>query len=115
MHELSVIQSILDIVIDYANKYNVKKVTKINLEIGELSGFLPDWMQTYYEFVSKDSIASDAKLVITNVPAKLKCQECEKEFGVKREKLEFTCPSCKSSDIELLSGREYFIKSIEVD
>ena len=115
MHELSVIQSVLDIVIEHAKKNNAKKVKKINLEIGELSGFIPEWIQTYFDFVSKDTIASEAKLVIKKVDAKLKCRECSKEFGVKKDKLDFTCPKCKSSDIELLSGREYFIKSIEVD
>lgn len=115
MHELSVIQSVLDIVLDYAKKYNARKVKKINLEIGELSGFIPEWIQTYFDFVSKDTIAEKAKLVIKKIPAKIKCVECGKEFGVKKDKLEFTCPRCKSTDIELLQGREYFIKSIEVD
>lgn len=115
MHELSVIQSVLDIVLDHAKKYNAKKVKKINLEIGELSGFIPEWIQTYFDFVSKDTIAEKAKLVIKKIPAKIKCLECGKVFGIKKEKLEFACPKCKSTDIDLLQGREYFIKSIEVD
>lgn len=115
MHELSVIQSVLDIVLDYAKKYNAKKVKTINLEIGELSGFIPEWIQTYFDFVSKDTLAEKAKLQIKKVKAKIKCIECGKEFGIKRENIEFACPKCKSTDIELLSGREYFIKSIEVD
>lgn len=115
MHELSVIQSVLDIVIEYATKNKAKKVNQINLEIGELSGFIPEWIQTYFDYVSKDTIAEKAKLKIKKVPAKMKCLECEKEFGLKKNKLEFTCPKCESKDIDLLQGREYFIKSIEVD
>ncbi len=115
MHELSVIQNVLDIVVDYATKNGAKKVKQINLEIGELSGFIPEWIQTYFDFVSKDTIAEKAKLNIKKVKAKLKCLECEKEFGLKKDNLDFTCPKCKSKDIDLLQGREYFVKSIEVD
>ncbi len=115
MHELSVIQSVLDIVIDYATKANAKQVKQINLEIGELSGFIPEWIQNYFDFVSKDTISEKAKLNIKQIPAKFKCLECKKEFGIKKGKLEFICPKCKSKDVDLLQGREYLIKSIEVD
>ena len=57
MHELSIIQSILDIVIEYANKYKAKRVIKINLDVGEMSDIIPEWIQQYFDFVSKDSIA----------------------------------------------------------
>jgi hydrogenase nickel incorporation protein HypA/HybF len=116
MHELSMMQSILDIAIEYAVKYNAKKITKINLEIGELSGIISDWMQRYFDFVSEGSIAEKAELVIERIPAKIKCKSCGKEFTYSVGDSHFSCADCGAgSEIEILSGREYAMKSIEVD
>jgi hydrogenase nickel incorporation protein HypA/HybF len=109
-------QSILDITLEYAAKYNAKKVTKISLEIGELSGFIPDWMQTYFNFVSEGTIAEKAELCIEHIPAVIKCKLCEKEYQLTKESFEFICPECgDEAQIEILSGKEYNLKSIEVD
>jgi len=115
MHELSIMSSILDIVLEYANKNNAKIVTRINLEIGELSDLLPDWMQTYFDFVSKDTIAEKSIISIDKVPAVLRCRSCNKEYTMTRDKWQFSCPSCDSAEIEILSGREFKIISIEID
>lgn len=116
MHELSIMQSILNIVLEYAEKNNAKKVTKINLVIGELSGFIPEWMQTYFDFVSEGTIAHKAEVTIEWVPALIKCKECGKEFKLTKESIEFYCPDCGfGAPVEIMSGKEYNLKSIEVD
>jgi hydrogenase nickel incorporation protein HypA/HybF len=116
VHELSMMQSILDIALEYAVKNNAKKITKIYLEIGELSGIIPEWMQRYFDFVSEGSIAEKAELVIERIPAKIKCKSCDKKFSYTNNNCNFRCPDCGAgSEIEILSGREYFMKSIEVD
>jgi hydrogenase nickel incorporation protein HypA/HybF len=116
VHELSVMQSILDITLEYAAKYSAKKVTRINLEIGELSGFIADWMHRYFEYVSENTIAEKADLYIEHVPAVIKCRSCGNEFQLTREKVEFNCPECRNgSQFEIISGKEYNLKSIEVE
>lgn len=115
MHELSIMGNILDIVLEYAGKAGAKKVSKINLIVGDLSDLIPEWMQTYFEFVSKDTIAENAKLEINRVPAVIRCKQCNHEFTLNRENWQFSCTKCQSSDIELLSGREFTVESIEVE
>jgi hydrogenase nickel incorporation protein HypA/HybF len=115
MHELSIMSNILDIVVDYAGKNKVNKVMKINLEVGELSDLLPDWMQMYFDFVSKDTVADKAELVIDKVPALLRCRECANEFTITRENWQFNCTKCNSSNVEIIKGREFKILSIEVE
>ena len=116
MHELSIMQSILDIVLEYAAKNNANKITKINLVIGELSGFVPDWMRSYFDLVSQGTIAEKAEICIEWIPVLIKCKSCGKEFQLTKESFEFHCPECGyNAKIELLSGREYNVKSIEVD
>ncbi len=74
MHELSLMQNILDIALEYAAKYNAKKITKINLEVGELAGIIPEWMQNYFDFVTEGTIAEKAELIIEWTPAMIKCK-----------------------------------------
>lgn len=114
MHELSVIQSIQDIVIEFAKKHNAKKVTKVNLEVGEMSGIVPEWMQKYFDFVSEGSISEKAVLDIEWIPAVLRCKACSNEYRLEKGKIEFVCPKCESKELELMSGRGYLLKSIEI-
>ena len=69
---MSIIHSVLDIVIEHADKYSAKRVIKINLEVGELSDIIPHWMQEYFDMLSKDTIAERAELCIEKIPAILK-------------------------------------------
>jgi hydrogenase nickel incorporation protein HypA/HybF len=107
--------SILDIVLEHAHSNSANKVAQINLEVGELSDLIPHWMQNYFEYVSKDTIAEKAILSIDYVPAMLRCRSCGKEFAVTKEDWRASCPHCNSPDIEILSGREFKIISIEIE
>jgi hydrogenase nickel incorporation protein HypA/HybF len=114
VHELSVMSSILDIVLEHANKNNAKKVMRINLRIGHLSDIIPEWAQNYFDMLSKDTIAENAVLDIEQVPVKVRCAACGHEHTFKNKKWSFTCVKCESTDIELLEGREFSITSIEI-
>ena len=115
MHELSIMSSVLDIVLEHAQKNNAKKVQKVNLQIGVLSDIIPEWAQSYFDMLSKDTIASEAVLNIEQVHVRILCRACGHEFGFKDRDWKFSCEKCDSSDIELLSGREFMITSIEIE
>ena len=115
MHELSIMSNILDIVIEHAEANNAKKVHKINLKIGLLSDIIPEWAQSYFDMLTKDTIADESELIIEKVPIKIKCHSCENIFTLEDKTMNFFCNKCKSTDIEILSGRELQITSIEID
>ncbi len=115
VHELSIMGSVLDIVLENATKNNAAKVKKINLRIGMLSDVIPDWAQTYFDMLSKDTMADGALLDIERVPVLIKCRQCGNEFGFSDGDWRFTCDKCESSDIELLQGRELAVASIEIE
>lgn len=113
MHELSITQSILDIAIEQAKTAKVDKITKINLVIGELSGFVIDCVQFYFDLLKKDSIAEEAVLTFELVPAQLKCRQCLNTF-TPGETL-WICPYCQSQQVEILAGRELCLESLEAE
>ncbi len=115
MHELQVTQRILDIVLRHAKTNGVNRVISIQLKIGELSDLENEWIQKYFDYLSKDTIAKDAKLKIERTPVVMKCDECEHSFEVNiKEIKDIECPECAHEKCTLMSGREYYIKDMEV-
>ena len=113
MHELAVTQNILNIALDEAKAAQARRITKINVTIGELSGVVSDSVQFYFDFLSKDSVAEGAILNFELLPAQLRCRNCLTTFNP--EDLLWVCPNCQSQSIEIISGREFFLESLEVD
>lgn len=115
MHELPVIEGILKVALSHAAKNNVKKITAIHLQVGELSDLEDEWMQHYFDRLSKDSIAAGAVLKIERMPVVMNCEDCLWSFKVDIKNVkEIVCPKCQGKNNKLISGREYFIKSLEV-
>ena len=115
MHELPVTESILKIVLRHAPSGSVNRIVRIFLEIGELSDLEDEWIQHYFDYLSKGTVAEDAKLVIHRTPIVLKCNECSNTFEIRKEELQnIQCPECWSIKCELVSGKAYYIKNMEV-
>jgi hydrogenase nickel incorporation protein HypA/HybF len=76
MHELPVIQSILDICLQHAARHDVKRILAIHLEIGEMSDLEDQWMQSYFDRVSEGTIAEGAELLIKRAPVVMACDTC---------------------------------------
>jgi hydrogenase nickel incorporation protein HypA/HybF len=113
MHELSITQNILSIALEQAKAVSASKITKINLTIGELSGIVDECVQFYFELLSKDTIAAEATLSFDRPPTKLRCRNCNTTFSP--DNLDWVCPNCRGQQIEIISGRECYVNSIEVN
>jgi hydrogenase nickel incorporation protein HypA/HybF len=113
VHELAITQNIFDIALETAKSAQAKKVTRINVVIGELSGIERDCILFYFDFLKKDNIAEEAVIDFKFESAQLKCRDCQAEF--KTQEIPWLCPDCHSSSIEIISGRDCFVDSIEVD
>ena len=115
MHELIVTKSIHQIVLKHALKGDVKRVLSVNLEIGALSDLQNEWLQRYFDRLSRGTVVEGAKLKITRVPAIFQCSQCQNYFEIgSLLKDELSCQQCHSREVSLVSGREYHIKSMEV-
>ena len=113
MHELGITENILNITLDKANEGQATKILKINLVIGELSGFVADCIQFYFDTLSKETIAQGATLHFETVPVELRCRSCSAVFRP-RDTL-WSCPKCESQGPEIFKGRELYIDSVEVE
>jgi len=115
MHELPVTGEILKIVLKHAELNAVFRVVTVNLQVGKLSDLEDDWIQRYFDYLSKDTVAEGAKLKIERIPIILRCRSCLASDEAEASKLaEWVCPKCGEKNGELVSGREYRIKDMEV-
>ena len=116
MHELSVTKNIFAIVQKHAIKNGVKKVHVVNLEIGALSDLQNEWIQRYFDYLSKGSVADGARLCIRRVPAVFECYQCMERFEMETLlKGELICKYCHSNNISLISGKEYTVINMEAE
>lgn len=113
MHELAITQSMFDLILDKGQQVEAKRVGKINLVIGEMTGVVPDSVRFYFEIISKGSIAEQAALSINIVPAQATCQQCHHTFVLPQ--FDWTCPECQGNILNISGGNELFLESIEVE
>ena len=120
MHELSVTQAILQVVLDHAQKAGAGRIQRINLVVGELSGIVGDSVQFYFDFISRGTPAEGAELAFRREPARFRCQACGHEYepaGLEGAPpgLPWACPNCGEMRPEVIGGRELQVESIEVE
>lgn len=115
MHELPVTESILKVVLKHAEKNSVCQVVSISLQIGKLSDLEDEWIQRYFDYLSKGTLAEGAKLKIERMPIMVQCSACSTSYEAEAASLgDLVCPACGGKNITLVSGREYYIKDMEV-
>jgi len=114
MHELPVSQSILEIALRHAIKGGAKRILAINLTIGDLTGFVDDSIQFYFDYLSKETAADGARLTIERIPARARCHQCGAEYAPPDSRI-WTCPQCEALGGEVIAGKEFYVASIEVE
>lgn len=115
MHELAVTKSILQLVLDQAEQNKAREVVKISLVIGEMRNLEEEWIQRYFDYISKGTIAETAKITVRKVPVLFQCKQCGATFHADvhvEEKI--VCPKCNGFDYDLTAGRELLIESVEI-
>ena len=113
MHEYSIVQSLLDTCEENAKKNNSKKVTKVVIKIGTLSGVEPDLLQTAFDTFKEGTICDKCEFVMNIQPIVIKCNSCNKESTLKKN--EYNCHFCKSVDVNIIDGEDMYLMQLELE
>jgi hydrogenase nickel incorporation protein HypA/HybF len=113
MHELSIAQSILDIVRQSVPEKELPDVRIVKLQVGDLAGVVPDSLEFSFTVLTTDTPLRNAKLQIDHVPFVILCNACEKTFT--NEVGFVLCPTCGGADTKILSGLELQVVEIELE
>jgi hydrogenase nickel incorporation protein HypA/HybF len=108
VHELAITESVVDAIVD---KVGDEPVTGIRLEIGRLSGVVVDSIRFCFEIVADGTGLQGARLDIDEPVGRAYCRDCDDEFALDEPVM--LCP-CGSANLEVLSGQQLRIISVEV-
>ena len=113
MHEMGIAMQIVEIAASSIpdDMENVP-VERVNLKVGKMAAVVPDSLRFCFEIVARDTPLSGAVLNIEEIPVVARCGNCNIEWVVTSPV--FTCKECKSGSIDIISGRELDIVSIEM-
>ncbi|MGD2096366.1 MAG: hydrogenase maturation nickel metallochaperone HypA [Desulfobacterales bacterium] len=113
MHEMGIALQIVEIATaSMPADLGEARVAAVNLKIGKLAAVVPESLQFCFEVAIKDTPLAGAKLVIEEIPVVAKCHDCGTQWTI--DTPVFVCQKCQSGSLEILSGRELDIESIEV-
>jgi hydrogenase nickel incorporation protein HypA/HybF len=108
VHELSICSSIARIVLEHAGG---RRVTFVSLDVGHLRQVVPQTLVHSWEVTVAGTALEGSQVVVNHIPAVIACRQCGTSTTL--EAPVFRC-SCGSVDVEVVSGRELTIHSIEV-
>lgn len=112
MHELSIAKNILRIVKEHLTPDEEVYLTKIRVRIGRFSTIVPELLQSGFVAATDGTTLENAELEITVVPLKILCNTCGQQSEI--EPVDFSCPVCSSTDVEIEEGRELIIDNLEI-
>jgi hydrogenase nickel incorporation protein HypA/HybF len=113
MHEMGIATEIVRIVTASIPADMVApKVARINLKVGKLAAVVPQSLTFCFDIAAEHTPAQGAQLHIEEVAVTARCNECRHRWQISDPV--FCCPQCNSGSLEMLSGRELDIESIEL-
>ena len=114
MHELGIMTDVLDTALRVCEENGGKKVTKITLKVGLMSGIIPSYVQSFFDVISKDTKACGAKLEIISDPAVFICRKCGKTTVYDALGPEYICKDCGSPALRMSSGYGFQIVNVGI-
>jgi hydrogenase nickel incorporation protein HypA/HybF len=117
MHEVALAVDLIEQIEDIVREQNqngekVEVVESVYLELGEMSHVVEDSFEFAFEIVSEGKLFENTRLKFENVPVKIRCRDCGGEFEIETQIP--LCPGCGSSETEILQGKDFILKSIEL-
>ncbi|MDK2808508.1 MAG: hydrogenase nickel incorporation protein HypA/HybF [Clostridiales bacterium] len=110
MHELGVLNSMVHTIERMIQKEGYTKVEKVVIEVGELSGIVPRYLEATWPAATYKTFMEGTTLELNVVPGIVKCKDCGRVFNAMYSDL--SCPDCSSVNMEILEGDDIIIQQI---
>lgn len=113
MHEMSLAESVLQLIEDSAKTNGFTRVRTVWLEIGQLAGVEAEAMRFCFDAVTRGSIAEGAALEIIAAPGSGRCADCGRTVAV-AARYE-PCPACGGYAVQVAGGAEMRVRELDVE
>jgi len=113
MHEVGLMQNILDLALEKARAQGAQQINEIQVRVGAASGVAPESLNLAFEVVKKGTIAEKAQFRVESVPIVSYCPTCHQEFRP-IDPLLYECPQCHQISPEIRQGKELELAALEI-
>ncbi|MBO5551127.1 MAG: hydrogenase maturation nickel metallochaperone HypA [Lachnospiraceae bacterium] len=113
MHELPAVEDLIRALDEESLNKNISRISEVHLTVGELSSYVGECVQMYFDLLSEGHSCENAKLIFKYTKASFRCVSCGHEFEHGRD---FICPVCGGEGRLIRgSGREFLIHKLVYD
>lgn len=113
MHEMSLAESVVQLVEAAAAGERAQRVSCVWVEIGQLSCVAPAALRFCFDAVARGGIAAGARLEIVEIAGAGRCEACAADFAL--SELPAMCPVCGSARVQPQRGTEMRVREIAVE
>ena len=113
MHELSLVERLIDMMEQTAREHSFHRVRGIHLEVGSLAGVEVDALRLALDLATPRTLAEGAAIHIETPTGTARCQACEREIEL--TSLHEPCPHCGSHRLKITGGDCLLLKHLEVE
>jgi len=113
MHEVSVAESLVELIADEARKEGFRRVRRVHVRLGALGHVEPAALLFCFDVVAKGTAADGARLELEIVPGTGWCEACGRSVAIEQHYA--LCPACGRSHVEVTAGAELRLTGLEVD
>jgi hydrogenase nickel incorporation protein HypA/HybF len=113
MHEIAIIESILEVVEQKARDADSASITVIKLRLGQFTAIAREALEFAFEVARRGTLAEHALLEIEVVPMVLHCVVCNAETQP-TSAISLICAQC-GFPLKIVSGKELQIEFIEIE
>jgi len=113
MHELAICQSLIGQLNAIAYDHPEKKIVVVHLQVGPLSGVVPELLRDAFPIASAGTAAADATLEFHDTGVRVHCPECGSDSDTTSNNL--VCSKCGNWQTQLISGDELILQQVELE
>ena len=111
MHEVAIMESAMEAVWQQLHANRARRVHRLVLRVGALSGVDPDALRFAFDVVTANSPAAGAALDVEAIACEAHCPDCAVSFGFDGIA---ACPQCGRCSSDIRRGRELEVSRIEM-
>ncbi|MET7639929.1 hydrogenase maturation nickel metallochaperone HypA [Streptomyces sp. NPDC005438] len=113
MHEMSIALAVIDRAETAARCHGAESVEAVRVVVGEVSGVVPEALRFAFEVAREGTALHGARLVIDTAEGSARCGPCDTTFALGMPP-QLWCPHCDGSQVEVLTGRELEVTSVDL-
>jgi hydrogenase nickel incorporation protein HypA/HybF len=113
MHEMSLVESMIELIESESRTRGFARVSRVRLAIGALGHVEPEAMRFCFDAVARGTIVEGAQLDIRTVPGEAWCLDCGKRVAIAER--HGACPDCGRYHMQMTGGDELRLDELEVD